>query len=157
MMKFEKLQWLFPAAVTLHNSEEAVSLPKWISAHGSQLPLHPNAARIWFGLLLLTITAFAITYLSTNKGKQSVWAYLLFGYAAAMLINVFVPHIPATLVYREYTPGIATAILLNVPIMSFVLFQALQEQWVSGTKAIAYALLVPLAIAAGILALFIVP
>jgi len=28
-MSFQKLQWLFPIAVTFHNSEEALWLPPW--------------------------------------------------------------------------------------------------------------------------------
>ena len=156
-MRFQKLQWLFPIAVTLHNSEEALSMPKWVLAHGRQIPFHPGAARIWFGLLLLTLAAFAVTYLSARNGKESVWAYLLFGYMAAMLVNVAIPHIPATLAYGGYTPGVVTAILVNLPVMSILLFKAVREQWVSGMKATAYALLVPLGIGAAIAALFALP
>jgi VanZ family protein len=153
-MPFQKTQWLFPIAVSLHSSEEAVCMPKWVAVHSRQLPIHPGATKIWFGLLLLTLAAFAVTYLSARKGKRSVWAYLLFGYAAAMLVNVLVPHIPATLVFREYTPGVVTALLLNLPIIGILLFQAVREQWVSGTKAIAYAVLVPLTIGVAISVLF---
>jgi hypothetical protein len=154
---FRKTQWLFPIAVTLHNSEEALSMPKWVAAHSRPLPVHPGATKIWFGLLLLTLAAFAVTYLSARKGKGSLWAYLLFGYAVAMLVNVLIPHIPATLVFREYTPGVVTAVLINLPIMGILLFQAVREQWVSGTKAIAYALLVPLTIGVAISVLFALP
>ena len=150
IIPFQKTQWLFPIAVTLHSAEEAFSMPKWVAVHSSQLPVHPGAARIWRGLLLLTLAAFAVTSLSARKGKGSLWAYLLFGYAVAMLVNVLLPHIPATLVFGEYTPGVVTAVLMNLPIMSILLFQAVREQWVSGTKAIAYALLVPLAIGVAI-------
>jgi hypothetical protein len=54
------------------------------------------------------------------------------------------------LVFGESTPGIVTAVLINLPIMSILLFQAVREQRVSGTKAIACALLVPLAIGVAI-------
>ena len=151
------MQWLFPIAVTLHNSEEAIYMPKWIALHTKQLPVHPGAARIWFGLLLLTLAAFAVTYLSAQKGKGSVWTYLLFGYAVAMLANVFIPHIPATLVFGEYTPGVVTAVLLNLPIMTILLWKAVRERWVPGTKTIAYSLLVPLTIGAAISILFALP
>jgi hypothetical protein len=155
-MQFQRLQWLFPIAVTLHNSEEAFCMPNWVSVHSSQLPFHPGAAKIRSGLLLLTFAAFVVTYGSAQKGKRSVWAYLLFGSAAAMLGNVFIPHVPATLVFGEYTPGVVTAVLINLPVMSILLFMAVREQWVSGMKAVAYALLVPLAIGAATLALFAV-
>lgn len=152
-MQIQKLQWLFPIAVTLHNSEEAVFMPKWVSAH-RQIPFHPGATKIWLGLLILTLAAFAVTYLSAHHGKGSFWAYLQFGYVAAMLVNVLIPHIPATLAYGEYTPGVVTAIFVNLPVMSFLLFKAVREQWVSGIKAAVYSLLVPLAIGAAIAALF---
>ena len=91
------------------------------------------------------------------RGKGSVWAYLLFGYAVATLVNVLLAHITATLVFREYTPGVVTAVLINLPILGILLFQAVREQWVSGTKAIAYALLVPLTIGVAISALIAPP
>lgn len=87
IIPFQKTQWLFPIAVTLHSAEEAFSMPKWVAVHSSQLPLRPGAARIWSGLLVLTLAAFAVTYLSARKGKGSLWTYLLFGYAVAMLVN----------------------------------------------------------------------
>jgi len=150
-MRFQTLQWIFPIAVTMHNSEEAVFMPRWTRAHARQLPFHPGTSEIWCGLLLLTIAAFAITYLSARKGKQSVWAYLLFGYISAMLANVFVPHVPATLALGEYTPGVVTAALVNLPVMSTLLYLAVKEHWVDGLKAAIYAVLVPVVIGAAIL------
>jgi hypothetical protein len=141
------MQWLFPFAVSLHNAEEAIFMPPWVSAHRGQIPLHPSAATIRMGLLLLTLGAFAVTALSAKRGKASVWSYLLFGYAAAMLANVFVPHLPATIVFRAYTPGVVTAVLINLPVMSWLLLKALRERWVSGWKAVFYGVVVPIALA----------
>lgn len=151
---FRTLQWIFPIAVALHNSEEALSMPKWLSAHAGRLPFYPQPRVIWSGLLLLTLAAFAFTSLSARKGAQSIWAYLLFGGASTMLLNVFVPHLPATLILRAYTPGVVTALLINLPVMSLLLYKALHDHWVSGAKAVAYALLVPVGVAACILSLF---
>ena len=152
-MAFRRIQWLFPVALALHNGEEAIYMPAWASAHRGQLPLHPRTGAILAGLLLLTLLALAVTILSAQKGKQSTWAYLLFGYTATMLINVVVPHIPATLFFGEYTPGVVTAALINLPVMTILLCKAVSDRWVSGTKAIRYALLVPLAIGSSVFAL----
>jgi hypothetical protein len=156
LMSFRRMQRLFPLVVALHNGEEAFFMPKWVSAHHSQLPLHPRAGTILFGLLLLTLAAFAVTNLSVQKGEQSVWAYLLFGSTAAMLMNVFVPHIPATLFFHQYTPGVLTAALINLPFMSLLMIQAVRDHWVSGMRALRYALLVPFAIGGSILVSFTV-
>ena len=101
-MSFKKLQWLFPIAVTLHNGEEAVWMPGWALQHAGQLPMHPpGALLVRVVLIALVIAAFAVTYLSEREGPRSVWAYLLFGGIVAMLVNVFVPHVPATLLFRS--------------------------------------------------------
>jgi len=156
-MSFEKLQWLFPIAVTLHNCEEAIWMPRWASQHDVRLPFpRPQADEIHFALVVLTVAAFAVTYLSQRKGKQSFWAYLMFGSIVAVLVNVFVPHVPATFVYRGYTPGVVTAVFVNLPLMSILCLKAVRESWVSGAKAVASAIAVPLAIGVMIPALFLI-
>jgi hypothetical protein len=154
LASFKRLQWLFPVAVTLHNAEEAIWMPGWVSQHGAQLPVHPpGAPEIRLALAALTMAAFAVTYLSVREGPQSVWAYLTFGYIVAMLVNVFVPHIPATVALRSYTPGVITAGLINLPVMGVLALRALHEGWVSGWKAAAFAVSVPLAIGGAIVAI----
>jgi len=144
---FKKLQWLFPIAVTLHNSEEAMWLPAWWARHAQEIPMHPDPAAFRFAVAVLTAAAFVFTYLSGRNGKESFWAYLTFGYIVAMLANVFIPHIPASLVWRSYTPGVVTAALINLPVMTFLTIRAVREGWVSGRKAAVFGVAVPLAIA----------
>lgn len=144
MPDFKTLQWLFPIAVTLHNGEEAIWMPGWTARHSSQLPVHPPAAaEIRLVLLVLTALAFGITALSAKKGPQSVWAYLAFGSIVAMWVNVLVPHLPASVIFFSYTPGVVTALLINLPVMSYLAVRAMAEQWVSGWKAALAAIAVP--------------
>jgi hypothetical protein len=144
-MLFGRLQWLFPIAVAVHNGEEAVTLPAWAAQHAEQLPLHlPSAAAIRVALLVLALAACAVTYLSARRGKQSMWANLLFGGIVAMLVNVFVPHVPATIWFHSYTPGVVTAVLINLPLMRWLAVRAVREQWVSWGKAVTYGLAVPI-------------
>jgi len=155
-MSFHKLQWLFPIAVTSHNSEEAIWFPAWWVRNTKEMPAHPGAGAFRSAVAVLTIAAFMVTYLSERKGKESFWAYLMFGYIVAMLANVFVPHIPASLVFRSYTPGVVTAVLINLPVMGFLSVRAVREGWVSGRKAVVFGVAVPLAIAGMIPMLFLV-
>ena len=157
MIRFQKLQWLFPFAVALHNCEEAIWMPGWASQHHIALPFpFSQAGEIRFPLFALTVAAFAVTYLNQQKGKQSFWAYLTFGYMVAMLVNVFVPHVPATLVFRTYTPGVVTAVFVNLPLMSILVFFSLRERWVSGGTAVVSAIATPLAIGVIIPILFLI-
>jgi len=149
-MSFEKLQCLFPVAVLLHNAEEGIEFPAWWLRHANQIPSHPTPIVARTALAALTLAAFGVTYLSQRKGKQSVSAYLLFGAIITLLANVFIPHIPASLKFREYTPGIVTAVFINLPLMSVLAIRAVREGWVSGRKAVLYGIAVPVLLAASI-------
>jgi hypothetical protein len=150
-MSFERLQWIFPIAVTLHNAEEAIWMPGWTARHASQLPVHPpSAGGIRLALLALTVLAFAVTALSAKKGAQSVWAYLAFGYIVAMWANVLVPHLPASVMFLSYTPGVVTAVFINLPVMSYLAVRAMAEHWVIGWKAALAAVAMPAALGSAI-------
>jgi len=136
-MSFQHLQWLFPILVALHNGEEAIWLPDWSKraerwhAPIERLIFLPVAA-------VMTVLAFAVTWLSAASGKQTTWTYLAFGSMAVMLANVLIPHIALTVVQRSYMPGVATAVLLNLPVLSLLVVSAIREGYVSGWKAAAY-------------------
>jgi len=132
-------------------------MPEWTAQHAAQWPLSPpGAGEIRFALLVLTVAAFAVTYRSVRKGPKSVWAYLLFGCVVTMLANVVIPHVPASVVYRSYTPGVVTAVLINLPVMGVLAMRAVREHWVEGWRAAAFAVAVPLAILSSIATLLVV-
>jgi len=144
-MTFGKLQWLFPVAVALHNAEEAIWLPVWDARHAAELPIRPpGAVEFRVVLVVLTLAAFAVTYLSSRRGPESIWAYLTFGSIVTMLANVVVPHVPAAILFRGYAPGVVTAVLINLPLTSWLAWRAVREGWVSGWRAVAFGAGVPL-------------
>ena len=152
-MSYQSLEWLFPVVVAVHNAEEAIWLPGWSKrAVLWHSPVTPGSFR--FAAALFTVLAFAVTWLSAESGKQTVWAYLTFGYIAAMLANVLIPHVVLTVALRNYMPGLATAVLLNLPVLSLLAVMAVREGYVSGWKSAASFIGVSGALAAFIPALF---
>lgn len=145
--RFRRLQWLFPILVTLHNGEEAIAFPAWSQRAASWYP-HTTPAEVRFGAVVFALFAFVVTYFSFRSGKQSTGAYLTFGYMVAMVANAFLPHVVASLWLRSYTPGVITAVLLNIPMLTFLAWLAGKEGFVSGRKAWTYAVLVPLVLLA---------
>jgi len=138
-MSFAGLQWLFPIVVAVHNAEEAIWLPDWSKRAGHwHAAVAPGVFR--FAVTVLTVLAFVVTWLSARSGKQTVWTYLVFGYMVAMLLNVLIPHVAASVALRNYMPGLATALALNLPALSLLIVVALREGYVSGWKAAAYSL-----------------
>jgi len=80
----------------------------------------------------------------------------LFGYIVATLVNVLVPQVPFALIFRSCTPGVVTAVLINLPAMTYLAVRAVRKKWVSGWKDAAFGAGVPLFAAAAISALFFV-
>ena len=128
-MNFPLLSGLFAGAITLHNLEEALWLPRWSQSAGRWH--HPVGAREFrFEVGVLTALAYVATGLSVVGGKESVGAYFIAGYALAMLLNVFFPHLLATLIMRRYAPGTATALLLNLPATLLLLIGGFQQGYI---------------------------
>ena len=71
-----------------------------------------------------------------------------------MVLNVLLPHVLATIFMGNYMPGTATAVLLNLPLALFYLWQALSEHNVELHVLYWAGPLVVLAILASIPALF---
>jgi len=136
-MNFGNLLWLFPIVVTLHNAEEAIWFPDWTKRAGRwHAPVAPGVFR--FAVAVFTVLAFGVTWLSAISGKQTVWTYLAFGCMAVTLANVLIPHLALTVALRSYMPGVATAVALNLPVLSLLVVLAIREEYVSGWKAAAY-------------------
>lgn len=154
-MSFIEWQWLFPVAITLHNLEEAIWLPAWSKQAGKwHRQVSPSAFR--FAVAVLTVLAFIVTIWSAKAGPESAGAYLLAGCALAVLLNVLVPHLLATVALRRYMPGLGTAIALNLPVTIMLLRRAFAERYVRFPTFAYFGVLVCLAIVALILVLFAV-
>lgn len=152
-MSFIEWQWLFPVAITLHNLEEAIWLPAWSKHAGKwHRPVSPSAFR--FAVAVLTVLAFIVTVWSAKAGPGSVGTYLLTGCALAVLLNVLVPHLLATVALRRYMPGLGTAIALNLPVTVMLLRRAFAEGYVRFPRFTYFGVLVCVALVASIPALF---
>jgi len=141
-MNFRYLQLLFPVLVALHNAEEAIRLPRWTQRSGPWFGgVQPAVFR--FAVVVLTVLALVITVLSTVSGRMTFWANLTFGCMTATLFNALVPHIAVSIAKRTLMPGVITAALLNLPILSCLTVLALKQGYVSGHDALVFSIVVP--------------
>lgn len=139
--------------IALHNLEEALWLPRWANRTGFwRTPVAPRVFQ--FVVVVLTALALAVTWLSAKSGAQSTWTYLMFGYMAGVLANAVYPHLVLSIARRSYMPGTATAVALNLPVLSFLVASALSERQVSGWKSVAYAAGVPAVLLLSVVVLF---
>lgn len=49
------------------------------------------------------------------------WAFV--GFLGSMVLNAIFPHLMATIFMKTYAPGLITALLLNIPINTIILYR----------------------------------
>jgi len=138
------LVWAVPAAIAVHNLEEALWLPAWSARKAGRWSSRAGAWEFRFAVVVLTGLAILIGALTQLNGWASPWHYLLGCYALGQAINVFIPHAAATVVTRSYAPGLATGALLVLPAAALLLhtgFAAHQLQ--AGRFALTAAVFLP--------------
>lgn len=129
-MSFHQIIWLVPILFSIHNLEELPSMEKWIKQ--TRLPIHKNITTFQYGVAVtfLSLLAFFTTWLANNGLKFDVGVYLVLEVQAIILINSIIPHIGMTIRDRKYNPGVATAILINLPFSIYLLSRAIKENYI---------------------------
>jgi len=127
---FDALAWLFAFAVTVHMIEEVVWLPAWSQSAGKwHEPVERRAFAFATAVMLLFL--YLVTFLAGAAPPEKLSIYLLCGLALVMIVNLAIPHLGATITQRRYAPGLATSLLLVVPLSAAVLRQAFASDLVS--------------------------
>lgn len=127
-MELPSLIWFTALAITLHNAEEMLWLPRWHGLHrGRGKPMDGFAFR--FAAALLSVVVLGFAALASQPGTAPLFLPLLAGFAGAMMVNAFLPHLALSLRRRSYMPGLGTAFALVLP-SGLLLWQALLAQGV---------------------------
>lgn len=130
--------WLIPVSLALHNAEEALTfrtaLPRVRS--GLPEPLAVLATRLTYSavvqaLVVLSVLAFVLAAVVVSYPRSRAALWLLLTLEVAIGINVIAHVASATLVFRGYGPGLATALLINGPFVLYCLRRAHRECWLS--------------------------
>lgn len=146
----EYLVVLFCFAITLHNLEEAIWLPRW-SQTSSQFQKPVTSSEFHFAVLVITILAYlsACSYLYIPNSDLTKWIFI--GFLGSMILNAIFPHLIATVFMKKYAPGLLTGLLLNIPINSFIIYQLFAENLIVWKELILSTLVI------GIILLALIP
>jgi hypothetical protein len=133
-----KLIWLVPVLITVHNCEEALTMPALLAGRNSAIPrfLHGLLPAITYrqsllALFIVTAVPYGIAWFAKrDRGVSGAGMVLLLSVQVMMLVNVFAHLWMATLVHG-YAPGLLTAVVLNFPFSIYFLGRAAKERWVS--------------------------
>lgn len=129
----KKLLWLIPIILSIHNIEEALTMPQWMSAQFplllEKIPLfnHLQFSRVqlYISLFFVTFFPFLLTFycLRGDLSQRKIAAILTL--QSIIFWNALVPHIGGLFVLGMYNPGAVTAVVFNIP-FTIVLFRRLQ-------------------------------
>lgn len=110
------IELLFLLGFTLHNIEEAIWLPGW-SKHAGKYHKEVSADEFRFAVIVITAIGYLITFQYFLFSDVYPFSrYIYSGFILMMVLNVFFPHLIATIVLKRYSPGTVTGLLLNAPI-----------------------------------------
>jgi Protein of unknown function with HXXEE motif len=130
--------WLVPILTAAHNTEEAIFFPRYLPLVLERLPhawrafLGPiTFGQVWAALLGVTLIPFLLAAWATLRPERAAPIWLLLLIQTTLLFNMLW-HVGAAIVLFEgYAPGMATAVLLNLPFSVYLLRRAANENWVS--------------------------
>jgi hypothetical protein len=155
-LSYRSLQWLVFLCVALHNLEEGLAakayFPKVKDLLRERVPATmlasvPSLGQFYIALAGATLLPLVLTVIATIGKPTRLKASLVAVIAMGLLLNVFIPHVPAAVALGGYAPGVATAVLVNLPFSIYFLRRSLREGYVDRrgvvvTGAIALTILV---------------
>ncbi len=112
----------------VHNGEEALTYPIYrqqsqalVREHFAAGFVGPSASSFHGTLILVSLAAICAMIFASLHRQDAMARSLLRALAWVMLLNVLAPHAPAAFLMGGYSPGLITALILNLPISAYVL------------------------------------
>lgn len=108
-------------AFIIHNTEEAIFICRF-PVQSPVLFIEPASCRqfLW-AVSILTFVEIIVSILALTTKKPAVYLFISTALAAPLLFNVLMPHLSIALYTFHYTPGLASAIILILPLSMIVL------------------------------------
>jgi hypothetical protein len=111
------------AAFLLHNVEEAITICRYPVENPFPAIQPASCSQFIVAVSILSAAGLAAFIIAVRTKKYPVYNFISTGLAAALLLNVFIPHLFVAIYTLHYTPGLATAILMNLPFSLLVLIK----------------------------------
>lgn len=127
-----------PILLTLHNVEEGIAFRSYLPKISALLPapFDSFAARLPYATLvqtlaILSILVFALAFAVDIRPRSRNLLWLLLAVEAAIGLNGIAHMLSAAFMFNGYTPGLITALTLNVPFAVYCFIRSNRERWLS--------------------------
>ena len=118
--------WIYLViAWSIHNLEEALTMSKWYVSNETKLPITEyitisTVQHIFpIALVIATLLLLLIPILAIYKK----WDNRILGIVLGIFLVNAIQHILVTIVFLGYSPGVITALIINLPLSIFMIRQ----------------------------------
>jgi len=130
-----RLLWLVPLFLLVHNIEEALTAPHFLDVANrlatelltrSLFPV--SYSQFLFALAIVTSLPFFFAAMAQVPATAIVGRHLVLLIQAVAFVNVF-SHLAMAVILRGYVPGLVSAVCLNLPFSIFLGRVAFRSDW----------------------------
>jgi len=109
------------AAFILHNIEESISICRYPVESPFSFIQPASCTQFLWAVSILSMAGIVVYGIAMKTKKAGLFLFISTAMAATLLFNVFVPHVAIAISTFHYTPGLLSAIMLNLPVSLIVL------------------------------------
>jgi hypothetical protein len=110
--------WLPYVVLLIHTIEEIPGFAKWATRHFAPMSTYKHVLIQVFMILLVLL----VSYKASTIGYNGIWVIAAAAFQLHIGINALF-HVVTTLLYKEYSPGLLTAVTLSLPSTVFFFHQ----------------------------------
>lgn len=111
------------AAFLIHNIEEAAAICRYPVENPFPFIQAATCNQFIPAVSFLSAAGLGAYLFGIRTQKQWLYNFISTGFAAVILVNVFIPHVFVGLYTLHYTPGLISAVMLNLPLSLLVLMK----------------------------------
>lgn len=116
---------LLPFVFTFHNLEEIIFIENQPSNNFlKSSTFNTTQVEFVFAAIVFSIIGFILVF-GLKRSKH--YPLIINAFSGALFLNSFFPHILSSIIFRAYTPGVVTAIILIIPTTGFILKNNYQD------------------------------
>ncbi len=117
----DKLISLLPFAFAFHNIEEALTIAQWSISNPNFYKVPVSTKQFLIAVGIFTIIGFLITFSIKKRLTEKHYYLIISGFSGMIMMNVFFPHLLGFIYTKNYTPGLVTGLILNLPLTIYIL------------------------------------
>lgn len=111
---------ILPFAFAIHNLEEIFGMEKWTKSIPSFIHSPVTTKQFGIAVGLFTFLGFAIIFTRNFYPTEKLYLLVVTSFAGMLFLNVFFPHLIATIYLKKYAPGIVSGLLINIPLTTLI-------------------------------------